>query len=32
MIYLHCIPITAAIVLVVYWAMGELSLNYPEYF
>lgn len=30
--FLHCLPIAATIILVVRWAMGELSLNYPEYF
>lgn len=32
MIFLHSIPFTALIVAAVYWAMGELAVNYPEIF
>lgn len=32
MIFLHAIPFTALIVAAVYWAMSELSINYPEIF
>lgn len=32
MIFIHAIPLTVLIVAAVYWAMDELSLNYPEIF
>ena len=32
MIFLQAIPFTALIVAAVYWAVSELSINYPEIF